>query len=265
MKKYIHPLTTTNLALVLLFLLNSQQHTSVDSFFVLSSPKQSSSFSPRSKVLWSSSESSSSAHDEAQRLLEKATQIRKQLAELEGKTLSQVEKEAKDEKESRELLSLQKQQEVDIETNDGRRSKKSRTQVIYVPETIDDQIRQASYAIERAFQDKITRQTVRLALVKQDEPSISPEEEEWPGGAKQMYREAGKPLTEALLSEVRAVATNLQTDEERNSGKDYYPPKITAQDIWDFDVSNNLYIAMKVYHIDLIANTNENTFFLNYL
>ena len=113
--------------------------------------------------------------------------------------------------------------------------------LVYVPETIDDQIRQASLAIERAFEDGITRQTVRLALVKQNE-KIAPEEEEWPGGAKQMYREAGRPLTEALLSEIRAVAKNLQSEEEKNSAKENYPPVVKAQDIWDFDVSLGLHV-----------------------
>merc|ERR1711862_328993 len=96
---------------------------------------------------------------------------------------------------------------------------------------------QAALAIERAFQDGITRQTVRLALIKEN-GSISDEEEEWPGGAKQMYREAGQPLTEALLNEVRAIATNLQTEEEKDKAKGgHLPPKVKAQDVWDFDGS----------------------------
>mmetsp|Transcript_16904 Transcript_16904/g.25258 ORF Transcript_16904/g.25258 Transcript_16904/m.25258 type:complete len:403 (-) Transcript_16904:137-1345(-) len=182
-----------------------------------------------SSSLWSSA-----GQDEAERLLEKARKVREELALLEGKSLSQVEEEAKVEKESRKAII-----ESNISSSGTSKSNKKRranSQVVYVPETIDDQIRQAAYAIERAFQDNITRQTVRLALVKKDEP-ITAEEEEWPGGAKQMYREAGRPLTEALLSEVRAVAKNLQSEEEKNSGKEMYPPEVKAQDIWDFDGS----------------------------
>lgn len=197
------------------------------------------------------SSSPTSAQEEAKRLLEKAAEIRKQLAELEGKSVSQVEKEAKDEKESRQQLQQEQERQrlAAAETGGDRKVKNRNTnQLIYVPETIDDQIRQASLAIERAFQDKITRQTVRLALVKENQ-RISPEEEEWPGGAKQMYREAGRPLTEALLSEIRAVAKNLQTEEEINSGKDNYPPTIKAQDIWDFDVSCIDIIVVESLHI----------------
>jgi len=108
--------------------------------------------------------------------------------------------------------------------------------LLYIPETIEEQTRQASLAIERAYVDGITRQTVRLALIKED-GSISDDVEEWPGGAKQMYREAGNPLTEALLTEVRAIATNLQTEEEVIKSKTHRPPKVIAQDIWDFDGS----------------------------
>lgn len=180
---------------------------------------------------------SSASDQEAQKLLEKAAEIRKQLAELEGKTLSQVEKEAQEEKEMRSQLQLESQTKHDLKNETNKRKKRSMNNpLVYVPETIDDQIRQASLAIERAFEDGITRQTVRLALVKQNE-MITPEEEEWPGGSMQMYREAGRPLTEALLSEVRAVAKNIQSEEEKSSGKENYPPTIKAQDIWDFDVS----------------------------
>lgn len=188
--------------------------------------------------------SSTSQEDEAKKLLEKAAQIRKQLAELEGKTLSQVEQEAQEEKDLRSKRQLELQSKKNDEnTNTSTNSKERRSSrrslnnpLVYVPETIDDQIRQSALAIERAFEDGITRQTVRLALVKQNE-MITPEEEEWPGGAMQMYREAGRPLTEALLGEIRAVAKNLQTEEEKNSGKENYPPTVKAQDIWDFDVS----------------------------
>ena len=198
----------------------------------------SSKHTRRPTLSLSSSSSNGSGNEEARKLLEKAAEIRKQLAELEGKTVSQVQQEAQDIKDSQKdaaaaaaAASLEKKESSSQST----KSRKFQG-LVYVPETIDDQIRQASLAIERAFQDKITRQTIRLALVKQNE-SIGPEEEEWPGGSQQMYREAGRPLTEALLSEVRAVAKSKQTEEEKNSGKENYPPTVTAQDIWDFDVS----------------------------
>ena len=146
-------------------------------------------FSPSRKQFQSSTciASSSSGQDEAQKLLEKATKIRKELAELEGKLLAQVEKEANDEKES--LLKLQQEREASRmamgRNGDGQKRNRSNSQVIYLPKTIDDQIRQASFAIQRTFEDHITRQTVRLALVKQDGP-ITPEEEEWPSDSKQI-------------------------------------------------------------------------------
>jgi hypothetical protein len=60
-------------------------------------------------------------------------------------------------------------------------------------------------AIERAFEDGLVRQTVRLALLAEGEV-MSDDPNEWPGGSRQMYREAGRPLAESLLREVRAYA-----------------------------------------------------------
>lgn len=172
--------------------------------------------------------------DEAKNLLEKAAQIRKELAALEGKTYEEVEQEAENEKEVRkQRLKEMKESSKKAPRSEGER-KAQRAQMLYVPETVEEQNNQASLAIERAFKDGITRQTVRLALVKKGKP-ISGEEEEWPGGSKEMYREAGRPLTEELLKEVRAVAAGLVTDEEKKSGKKFFPPKIIAQDLWDFD------------------------------
>lgn len=181
-----------------------------------------------------------SADDEVERLLQKAAKLRQELAILEGKTLEEVEEEArleKDTKMSRQKVMEDAQKEREKVNSSSEKTTRSRG-MIYVPQSIEEQTRQASLAIERAFQDGITRQTIRLALVKEGNP-ITPSEEEngWPGGAQQMYREAGKPLTEALLREVRAVATTLQSDSEKNSGKSTFPPVIKAQDIWDFDGS----------------------------
>lgn len=179
---------------------------------------------------------SESSANEVEKLRQQAAKIRQELAELEGKSLSQVEEEAHREKDMR----LKRQEEMRAESAAKPKSKSSRktSAMLYVPETIEDQTRQAALAIERAFQDNITRQTVRLALVKDGNPILPTEEENgWPGGSKQIYREAGRPLTEALLKEIRAPAKTLQTEEEKNSGKEAFPPEVVAQDIWDFDGS----------------------------
>ena len=74
--------------------------------------------------------------------------------------MAQVEKEANDEKES--LLKLQQEREASRmamgRNGDGQKRNRSNSQVIYLPKTIDDQITQASFAIERAFEDNITMQ-----------------------------------------------------------------------------------------------------------
>lgn len=185
----------------------------------------------------------SSSSDDIERLRQQAAKIRQELAVLEGKTLAEVEREAEEEK-------IRKQQQMSDMKNISKRTDAKRQQLMYVPETIQDQTIQAANAIERAFQDGITRQTVRLALVRtSNSDMITPEEDLWPGGAKEMYREAAKPLTEALLNEVRAVSSkriqekSLQQHELDNmngstaSKSKYSPPKITAQDIYDFDGS----------------------------
>jgi len=171
------------------------------------------------------------SNSEAERLLQQAAKIRQELAELEGKTVEEVEAEATAKKQKQEERKLQAEKNIETKT-----PKRKNNALLYIPESIEEQSRQASLAIERAYEDGITRQTVRLALIKED-GSISDDVEEWPGGAKQMYREAGRPLTESLLTEVRAIAKNLQTDEERELAKNHLPPKIIAQDIWDFDGS----------------------------
>jgi hypothetical protein len=100
-----------------------------------------------------------------------------------------------------------------------------------VPMTVDDMVRQAARAVERAFQDGKTRQTVRFNLVEEEQSPV--EENEWPGGSKQMYREAGGPLTTALLREIRAPTKNQSGAEQLRN----LAPTIQAQDIWDFDGS----------------------------
>jgi hypothetical protein len=183
----------------------------------------------------------SSEADEVERLRQKAAKIRQELAVLQGISVEEVEEEARREKDMKIAIQKSMEDAKSVREEELKHEKKVRSMknpIIYVPQSIEEQTRQAALAIERAFQDGITRQTVRLALVKEGNP-ITPAEEEngWPGGAKQMYREAGKPLTEALLREIRATAASIETEAEKNSGKHNYPPIIKAQDIWDFDGS----------------------------
>ena len=207
----------------------SKKRTTISS---ISSPTKTSTVTTSSSLKSVQDEFTS---EEVQRLREQAAKIRQQVAELEGKTLFEVEQEAQEErlKQKQRLEDLQNNKEDVQQTS----KTKGRNALLYVPETIQDQTIQAANAIENAFKDGITRQTIRLALIRPKDNIITPEEDLWPGGAKEMYRESAKPLTEALLQEIRAVATHLQTEEEKRSGKDKYPPTIRAQDIWDFDGS----------------------------
>jgi len=168
--------------------------------------------------------SSSSSGDQVKKLLEQAAKIRKELAALEGKTVEEVEKEARDKKEQRIQA-----ESVPAENKSANKSKSTRDygQLMDVPENSEDQVLQAAAAIERAFKDGKTRQTIRLTLVKDGEPIASEAVDEWPGGAKQMYRESGNPLTEELVKQIRLpssdpLAYNL-------------PPRIITKDIYDFD------------------------------
>ena len=178
--------------------------------------------------------SADSANAEVERLRQQAAKIRQELAALQGKSVEEVEEEARNKKDMQ--VSRLKEMEAASAARPKSSNRKMTNTMLYVPETIEEQTRQAALAIERAFEAGITRQTVRLALVRQGSP-ITPAEEEngWPGGSKEMYREAGRPLTEALLREVRAPAKSIQTEEEKKSGKEAFPPEVNAQDIWDFD------------------------------
>lgn len=157
--------------------------------------------------------------------------MRAEIAAAEGKTLEEVEDEAKAKKEDERLReerakeersAAAKKREEDnvLRDDDGAR-------FVQVPVTFDDMVRQASRAVERAFQDGKNRQTIRFNLVGEEEAAT--EENEWPGGAKQMYRESGGPLTNALLREVRAPTKDKNPDLRRNN------PELKVQDIWDFD------------------------------
>ena len=69
------------------------------------------------------------------------------------------------------------------------------------PTSVDDQIRQASAALQRASADGIHRHTIRLLL-----PVIGATElDDWPGGARQMM-EAAYPLMQRVLSNLGALS-----------------------------------------------------------
>eukprot|EP00562_Extubocellulus_spinifer_P010208 CAMPEP_0178495906 /NCGR_PEP_ID=MMETSP0696-20121128/13814_1 /TAXON_ID=265572 /ORGANISM="Extubocellulus spinifer, Strain CCMP396" /LENGTH=329 /DNA_ID=CAMNT_0020124115 /DNA_START=421 /DNA_END=1410 /DNA_ORIENTATION=+ len=164
--------------------------------------------------------------------------MRAEIADLEGKSLNDVEKEAEEKKatdrqrlEEMESDRAAREQERAAGVGDKRsgRSRSDDGKFLRVPISVEDQIEQASRSVEAAFKDGITRQIVRFALLPEDKALN--EDVQWPGGPKQMYREAAGPQTRALLSRVRAPtsnATDLRT---------VYKPNVTAEEIWDFDGS----------------------------
>ncbi|KAL7492670.1 hypothetical protein ACHAWT_001722 [Skeletonema menzelii] len=173
-----------------------------------------------------------STDDDVQKLLEKARKLREEAATMSGKTLQEVEDEAKQQKLAQERIVEKARKER--EQSSGSRSS---MQILPVPDDAKAQNEQAAAAVERAFKDGITRQTVRFALIGEDE-AMSGELNEFPGGAKQMYRECGRPLTEALLRELRITPkTNGSSDDNEQITSASTPPTVTAEDIWDFDGS----------------------------
>lgn len=178
--------------------------------------------------------------EETRKLLEKAAQLRAEIAALENKSVEEVTREARQKKEdAEERRSLCR--ERDAASKEERSTSKPHPsddgRFLQVPGTTEDQILQAARAVEKAFVAGRTRQTVRLALVKEGKP-VSGDVEAWPGGAKQMYNAAARPLTESLLKEVRAVPpSSVAENENGNSPNDFLPPTVTAQDVWDFDGS----------------------------
>ena len=177
-------------------------------------------------------DSTSTAVSDAQKLLAKAAQIRAEIAMAEGKTLEQVEDEAKTKKQEEnrrieEAKEASAKRKLEIKSSNDPNT----GGFLQVPVTFDDMVRQAARSVERAHKDGKKRQTVRFNLIGEEESAT--EENEFPGGFKQMYREAGCPLTEALLREVRAPTKNLDDfSEERRLN-----PTLKKQDILDFDGS----------------------------
>jgi hypothetical protein len=198
-------------------------------------PSKSSSHSYLSSALHLSTD------DEVQQLLARARALREEAAAMSGKTIEEMEQDIRHEKK----LALERQSTMERTRKEREQSHSAKdrrnTQVLPVPENAQTQIQQAASAIERAFADGIVRQTVRFALLMEEE-AMTGELNEWPGGAKQMYRESGRPLTESLLREIRAYSKEDLSmvgveEHEGTSQLNRMPPVVTAEEIWDFDGS----------------------------
>jgi hypothetical protein len=178
----------------------------------------------------STSSTNNNNNDEAQKLRDRAAALRAEIAGLQGKTVEEVETEFRTKKES-ESQRRQTQDQVSAERKaQAVEDRKTDGSFLQVPSTFDDMVRQAARAVERAFYDGKTRQTVRFNLAGEKQSAVE-ENNEWPGGTKQMYREAGGPLTAALLREVRAPTKNV----DEFNGQRSLAPEIKNQVIWDFD------------------------------
>lgn len=186
----------------------------------------------------------SMSDDEVQALLEKAKKLREEAAAISGKTLDEVELESKREKK----LLEERQREMQTLQESRGDSARSSSRIIPVPENSQSMVQQAASAIERAFKDGKVRQTIRFALLTEVE-EMSGEQNEWPGGAKQMFREAGCPLTEALLREVY-VGSSRQSS---------LPSTVTTKDVWDFDGSAICRATSENSEADVVALIFPNT------
>ena len=176
--------------------------------------------------------------EEAQKLLDRVAQIRAEVAALEGKSIEQVEEEANQEKVLRQQRQEQREEELQERQKQQKQQQRPsqslpRGSMVQVPSTIDDMIRQAARSVERAYQDGIHKQTIRFHLIKDNDKDSITEESQWPGGARQIYREAGKPMTAALLREIRLPSSSNGNESSNN----LLPPTLDAKDIWDFDGS----------------------------
>mmetsp|Transcript_33654 Transcript_33654/g.67902 ORF Transcript_33654/g.67902 Transcript_33654/m.67902 type:complete len:207 (+) Transcript_33654:106-726(+) len=119
----------------------------------------------------------SQAEQEAAALLSKVRKMRAEIADLEGKSLNDVEKEAEEKKatdrqrlEEMESDRAAREQERAAGVGDKRsgRSRSDDGKFLRVPISVEDQIEQASRSVEAAFKDGITRQIVRFALLPED-------------------------------------------------------------------------------------------------
>ena len=177
-----------------------------------------------------STTSDNDAQTEAQRLLDRARAMREEIASLEGKTVTEVETEARESKEAREQAMLDQQRRSQERRKEYDEERKFDGSMLEVPEIFEEQVMQAKSTVERAFRDGVKRQTIRFALIPEGETLN--EDRQWPGGAQQMYREAAGPLTRELLRLCRAPTKN------DTSVNDFVkPPTVKSQDVWDFDGS----------------------------
>jgi hypothetical protein len=167
-----------------------------------------------------------SAKSEAEVLLERARKMRAEIAKLEGDTKT---RNSQEQQQQQEQQIISKAAAERLEQKQAKNQRISDGRFLKVPETFEDQIRQAATAVEQAFQDGVTRQIVRFALIPQDE--VLNKDRQWPGGAQQMYRQAAGPLTRGLLSQVNAPTGELKLNEFTKK------PTVKSQDIWDFDGS----------------------------
>ena len=223
---------TLSLIFVILLLLVGQT-------LAFSSPRQ---HSPSVSISSSALRLGSTDNDEVQKLLAKAKALREEAAAMSGQTMEEMEADVQLKKKlAQERQDIMDKARKEREEDDAK-NKRSRMNILPVPDNAEAQILQAAAAVERAFADGITRQTVRFALLGEDE-AMSGELNEWPGGAKQMFREAGRPLAESLLKEVRAYSkeSSVSEDDEGEqqdvSQSSRMPPQVTTDDIWDFDGS----------------------------
>jgi hypothetical protein len=176
-----------------------------------------------------------SAEEEAEALLEKARKIREEIAAMSGTSLQELEAEAAVKRQQR--AAIEESSQLERQERQRLRDERKKTDTsgrmnLQVPETPDDQVWQAKAAIERAFKDGLTRQIIRLALVPENERLNF--ERLWPGGARQIYREAVGPLTREILKQVKAPTKQHPSDESSLWTK---KPVVKSQDIWDFDGS----------------------------
>lgn len=194
------------------------------------------------------SAATATATAEARRLLDRARQMRLEIAALTGQSVEQVEAEAALKKqqyqqgvESKRLerdQQLKNKKDSQSANNDQYNNYKNYNTNIQVPETADEQIYQAQAAIHRAYAAGITRQTVRWALVPATE-TLRTTDPSWPGGAAQMYRQAAGPLTQGLLPGLasKIISSSSLPTNPTAAAPVWGKPTVTAQDIWDFDGS----------------------------
>jgi hypothetical protein len=189
-------------------------------------------------------------NDEAQRLLDRVKQMRMEIAALTGQTIEDVEREAAIKK------SRQMEQESKKRINIQQKPLQQRQYVLPVPETVAEQVQQAANAIERAYNDgNILKQIVRFAFVPivtsndlrnsndrdRDQQSVMfvRNDQDWPGGIQQIYREAARPYTYQLLEQLRIKNDSHTIPSSVSSSNTFgkQKPLIQEQTLWDFDGS----------------------------